>query len=131
MPAILPHIIPTGRYTFTEVREILNISRSTFWRYVRDGYLVVSEHQLTKTKYVLGSDLLTFWKGKVNPPRAMKTFFLKFQLWSATAGAVAMAISAICTPALADSLVKVLLGGVCLYMACIAAAELRDMRRGL
>lgn len=66
MPAILPHIIPLGRYSFTEVREILNISRSTFWRYVRDGYLVVSEHQLTKTKYVLGSDLLTFWKGKVN-----------------------------------------------------------------
>ena len=61
----------------------------------------------------------------------MKTFFLKFQLWSATTGAVAMAISAIWTPALADSLVKVLLGGVCLYMAYIAAAELRDMRRGL
>ena len=67
MPAILPHIIPLGSYSFTEVREILNISRSTFWRYVRDVYLVVSEHQLTKTKYVLGSDLLTFWKGKVNP----------------------------------------------------------------
>lgn len=67
MPAILPHIIPTGRYTFTEVREILNISRSTFWRYVREGYLVVSEHELTKTKYVLGSDILAFWKGKVKP----------------------------------------------------------------
>lgn len=65
----------------------------------------------------------------------MKTFFLKFQLWSATVGAVAMVISAIWTPSLASSLVsslvKVLLGGVCLYMACIAAAELRDMRRGL
>lgn len=67
MPAILPRIVPTGRYTFTEVREILNISRSTFWRYVRDGYLFVSEHQLTRTKYVLGSDILTFWKGKVKP----------------------------------------------------------------
>lgn len=61
----------------------------------------------------------------------MKTFFLKFQLWSATVGAVAMVISAIWTPSLASSLVKVLLGGICLYMACIAAAELRDMHRGL
>lgn len=67
MPAILPHIIPLGRYTFAEVREILNISRSTFWRYVRDGYLVVSEHELTHTKYVLGSDIQAFWKGKVKP----------------------------------------------------------------
>ena len=53
-----PHVTPTERYSITEVAQILEVDRSTIYRWIEIRYLRPKRRRVNNRLFVLGSEIL-------------------------------------------------------------------------
>ncbi len=60
-----PNIDLNGRYSVTEASKILNIHRSTIWRWVRQGKLRPYVSTINSRTRFIGKDLMRLWQEEI------------------------------------------------------------------
>ena len=62
MRAELPSISDTGRYSFTQAASILGMSRPTFYKRVRQGYIKEHRYRDSNRPFVYGIDIKHYFR---------------------------------------------------------------------
>lgn len=58
-----PDVKRTGRYTVSEAARLLEVSRTTIYRWIEDEELKVRVQRKTLRKYIMGAEILRLWEG--------------------------------------------------------------------
>nr|DAW60314.1 MAG TPA: helix-turn-helix domain protein [Caudoviricetes sp.] len=65
MTSTEPQVSLTGRYSPTHAAEILEISRSTLYRYIDDGKLKCKVRRSNNRQVIEGREILRLWKAEI------------------------------------------------------------------
>ena len=58
-----PEVNLEGRYSVTETASALSLSKTTVRKYINSGELKCQVHSITGKKYVMGNEIMAFWRG--------------------------------------------------------------------
>lgn len=61
MVAVKPDICPTGRYSITEIAELLQVSKQTVSNWMADGRLPFGIRRANNRRFAKGQDVLNIW----------------------------------------------------------------------
>lgn len=62
MIATEPEVVDTGRYSLTEICDILRLSRNTVLKYTENGHIKCGIRKSNGRKFYTGTDIKKFWK---------------------------------------------------------------------
>lgn len=61
MTATQPEVMPTGRYSVGDTAKLLDVSKRTVYRYIKDGLMKPQYRKVNSKPFVTGLEIVKVW----------------------------------------------------------------------